>query len=149
MKRHILTIIFMGSFAALWITFATNLSAEEIAIIVNEDGPLTDISREDIKEIYLGNIKFVKGSAVIPAHHKEGSIKDAFLSSVVGMTSKEYRLYWTKKVFQEGGAVPSVQDSFPLIALFVRKNKGAIGYILQPELTDMKGVKVVATIQKP
>lgn len=149
MKKHILTIIFLSSFVALGTIFAANLSAEEIVIIVNEEGPLTQISEAEIKEIYLGNIKFMGGVAVAPIHYSEGPVKDVFLASIVKMNSKEYRLYWTKKIFQEGGHVPAVQNSFPLIALFVSKNKGAIGYMLRTELTDMKGIKVVATIQRP
>ena len=149
MKKHIPTIIFLSSFVALGTIFAANLSAEEIAIIVNEEGPLTQISEAEIKEIYLGNIKFMGGVAIAPLHYREGSVKDAFLSSIVKMNSREYRLYWTKKIFQEGGALPAVQNSFQLIVSFVSKNKGAIGYVLRTELTDMKGIKVVATIQRP
>ncbi len=149
MKKHIPTIIFLSSFVALGTIFAANLSAEEIAIIVNEEGPLTQISEAEIKEIYLGNIKFAGGAAVIPLHYSEGPVKDAFLFSLIKMNSREYRLHWTKKVFQEGGTVPVVQNSFHLIVSFVSKNKGAIGYVLRTELTDMKGIKIVATIQKP
>ena len=146
MKKHIPTIIFLSSFVALGTIFAANLSAEEIAIIVNEEGPLTQISEAEIKEIYLGNIKFMGGVAVAPLHYSEGPVKDVFLASIVKMNSKEYRLYWTKKIFQEGGHVPAVQNRFQLIALFVSKNKGAIGYLLRTELTDMKGIKIVATV---
>ena len=149
MKKHILTIIFLSSFVALGTIFAANLSAEEIAIIVNEEGPLTQISEAEIKEIYLGNIKFMGGVTVAPIHYSEGPVKDVFLASIVKMNSKKYRLYWTKKIFQEGGHVPAVQNSFQLIVSFVSKNKGAIGYVLRTELTDMKGIKVVATIQRP
>ena len=149
MKKHIPTIIFLSSFVALGTIFAANLSAEEIAIIVNEEGPLTQISEAEIKEIYLGNIKFMGGVAIAPLHYSEGLVKDAFLASIVKMNSKKYRLYWTKKIFQEGGHVPAVQNSFQLIVSFVSKNKGAIGYVLRTELTDMKGIKVVATIQRP
>jgi len=135
------------TFIAMFLS--SNLYAEEIAVIVNETGLLTEISEADIREIYMGNIKFVKDTAVMPIHYKEGPVKDKFLSSIIGMNSKAYRLYWTKKVFQEGGTVPFAQDSFQLIALFVSKNKGAIGYVLRSELVDMKGIKVVTTIQRP
>ena len=149
MKKHIPTIIFLSSFVALGTIFAANLYAEEIAIIVNEQGPLTQISEAEIREIYLGNMKFAGGTAIVAVHYREGSVKDAFLSSIVKMNSREYRLYWTKKIFQEGGALPALQNSFQLIVSFVSKNKGAIGYVLRTELTDMKGIKVVATIQRP
>ncbi|MBI3398722.1 MAG: hypothetical protein HY026_05770 [Deltaproteobacteria bacterium] len=130
------------------ILFPANLYAEEIAVIVNEAGPLTQISEADVREIYLGNIKFLGGAAIAPIHYSEGPVKDAFLASIVKMNSREYRLYWTKKVFQEGAPVPAVQNNFPLILLFVSKNKGAIGYTLRSEFADMKGIKIVATVNR-
>ena len=136
-------------FISAFLLFTSTLYAEEIAVIVNEKGPLINISTMEIKDIYLGNIKFIQGTAIIPIHYKEGVVKDAFLSSVVSMSSKQYRLYWTKKVFQEGGSMPAAQERSQLIALFVSKNIGAIGYVLQSGLADMKGIKVVTTIQRP
>jgi len=126
---------------------SANLYAGEIAVIVNETGPLTEISEADIREIYLGNIKFVKGMAVMPIHYKEGPVKDAFLSSMVGMNSKKYRLYWTKKVFQEGGSLPASQNSPQLITLLVRQNAGAIRYVTVSELDEVKGIKVITKIK--
>lgn len=139
MKKYILTIIFLF--------FAANLYAEEIAVIVNEQGPLTQITETEIREIYLGNMKFAGGAALMPIHYKEGPVKDKFLSSVIGMDSKKYRLYWTKKVFQEGGSLPASQNSPQLIMLLVRKNAGAIGYIPASELDEVKGIKVITKIK--
>ena len=133
----------------MFLLFAANLSAEEIVVIVNEAGPLTQASEAEVREIYLGNIKFAGGTAITPLHYREGPVKDAFLSSAVKMNSKEYRLYWTKKVFQEGGSVPIVRNSLRLIVTFVSENRGAIGYAVKSELTGVEGIKVVATIQKP
>ncbi|MBI5328931.1 MAG: hypothetical protein HZB80_11700 [Deltaproteobacteria bacterium] len=139
MKKYILTIIFL--------LFAANTYADDIAVIVNATGPLTEISEADIREIYLGNMKFAGGAAVMPIHYKEGPVKDKFLSSIIGMDSKKYRLYWTKKVFQEGGSLPVSQNSPQLIMLLVRKNAGAIGYITVSELDGVKGIKVITKIK--
>ncbi len=124
-----------------------NLYAGEIAVIVNETGPLTEISEADIREIYLGNIKFVKGMVVMPIHYKEGPVKDVFLSSIVGMDSKKYRLYWTKKVFQEGVSLPASQNSPSLIMLLVTKDAGAIGYVPISEMSGVKGIKIITKIK--
>lgn len=141
MKKFIFIITFL--------LFATNLFAEDIIVIVNELGPLIDISKAEIKDIYLGNIKIVKGVMVIPLHYSEGDTKDAFLTTIVGKTSKEYRLHWTKKLFQEGGAAPVSQKSFPLIVLSVRNIKGVIGYLPKSELGDVQGVRIITTINHP
>jgi len=126
--------------------FAANLYAGEIAVIVNESGPLTQISEADIREIYLGNIRFIKGVAVTPLHYREGSIKDTFLSSIIDMNSREYRVYWTKKIFQEGGSIPVSQNSFGMIILTVKKDMAVIGYVPISELKETEGIKIIKKI---
>ena len=138
MKKLIFTVIFMF--------FAANLYAGEIAVIVNESGPLTQISEADIREIYLGNIRFIKGVAVTPLHYREGSIKDTFLSSIIDMNSREYRIYWTKKIFQEGGSIPVSQNSFGMIILTVKKDMAVIGYVPISELKETEGIKIIKKI---
>lgn len=138
MKKLIFTVIFL--------LFAANLYAGEIAVIVNKAGPLTQISEVDIREIYLGNIRFIKGMAVTPIHYKESSIKDIFLSSIIDMNSREYRVYWTKKIFQEGGSIPVSQNSFEMIILSVKKNIAVIGYVPISELKETEGIKVIKKI---
>ncbi|HAG49858.1 MAG: hypothetical protein A2X87_07665 [Deltaproteobacteria bacterium GWC2_42_51] len=138
MKKLIFTVIFMF--------FAANLYAGEIAVIVNESGPLTQISEADIREIYLGNIRFIKGVAVTPLHYREGSIKDTFLSSIIDMNSREYRVYWTKKIFQEGGSIPVSQNSFGMIILTVKKDMAVIGYVPISELKETEGIKIIKKI---
>jgi ABC-type phosphate transport system substrate-binding protein len=141
LRKYILTIIFL--------LLAANLYADEIVVIVNEQGPLIQISEAEIREIYIGNIKFMGRAAVTPIHYSEGHVKDAFLASIVKMNSREYRLYWTKKVFQEGGSVPSTLSSFPSILSFVKNTPGAIGYAPASELTGIKGIKAIVTIRLP
>jgi len=138
MKKLIFTVIFMF--------FAANLYAGEIAVIVNESGPLTQISEADIREIYLGNIRFIKGVAVTPVHYTESSIKDTFLSLIIDMNSREYRIYWTKKIFQEGGSIPVSQNGFEMIILSVKKDIAVIGYVPMSELKETGGIKIIKKI---
>ncbi|MBI3752464.1 MAG: hypothetical protein HY266_00215 [Deltaproteobacteria bacterium] len=137
----------LASFIFLTLFPAANGYVGEIAVIVNAAGPLTEISEADIREIYLGNMKVAGGVAIVPIHYKEGPVKDKFLSSIIGMDSKSYRLYWTKKVFQEGGSLPVSQNNPQLIMLLVRKNAGAIGYVPASELDEVEGIKIITKIK--
>lgn len=139
MKKVILVIAFL--------LFAASLHAEEFAVIVNAAGPLKEISKADVREIYLGNMRFINGEAIMPVHYKEGPVKEAFLSSIVGMNSKEYRQYWIRKVFHEGISAPASQNSFQSILSSVRTTAGAIGYVSASELNEIKGVKIIATVK--
>lgn len=126
-----------------FVFLASGAYAGQMAVIVNESGPLTGVTDNEIKEIYLGNMRFAGGVPLSPMNYSEGAVKDAFLNSIIGMKSREYRLYWTKKVFQEGVQVPPAIDGFQAVITNVRKNVGAIGYVPLTALTDMSGIRIV------
>ncbi len=142
MKKILLTVILL--------LFAQELYAEELAVIVNESSPLTEITETDIRDIYLGHTRFLKGVKVVPINYREGPVKDAFLSSIVGMTSREYRRYWTRKSFSEGVTAPASQRSFKQIISSVKLVAGAIaiGYLPVSELGETAGIRVITRINK-
>jgi len=140
----------LGVYAiALWTTLLCpfDLFAEQIAIIVNQNGPLTHISKGDVREIYLGERRFVEGVRIVPIHCPEGPIKDSFLSSIIGQTSKAYKLHWTKKVFQEGLTLPEVKADPSEIVELVRKQQEAIGYVPRELVSEDQGVRIIDTIE--
>lgn len=104
-------------------------SETDFVMIVNADGPLLDANRAMIKSIYLGDKKFVGGITIKPVNFQEGALKDSFLDAILHMTSKEYKLYWVKKVFQESGKLPRSVSTIYGVVEFVKGDKGAIAYI--------------------
>lgn len=128
---------------------AGDLHAGELAIIVNKSGPLTGISMIEVRDIYLGNIRFVEGVKVFPLNHREGPLKEAFLDAVVGMSPKDYRRYWVAKSFQEGIVLPQSKTNFQEIMFSVALNPGAIGYLPLSELEDTSRLKIIATVDVP
>ncbi len=118
-------------------------SEEPIVVIVNETGPLTHISPTEVREIYLGEIKFVDGIRIVPVNSPEGPIKDSFLSRVVGKTSKAYKLHWIKKVFQEGLNIPSVKVNPHEIIEWISKEPGAIGYVPKNLVENAQNVRII------
>jgi ABC-type phosphate transport system substrate-binding protein len=135
-------------FIIIVLLLAQRLHAEEIAVIVNESGPLTGIAERDVRDIYLGHMRFLEGVKLEPLNYREGPVKDAFLHSIVGKTSREYRRYWTRKSFKEGLTAPYSQRNVNQIISSVRSITGAIGYIPATELHDMEGVTIITTIDK-
>ena len=80
--------------------------AQDFVIIVNPNGPLVEANVDTIRDIYLGEMRFVRDIRLKPVNITEGELKDTFLKRVVAMSSKEYRLHWVKKVFGEGLTIP-------------------------------------------
>jgi ABC-type phosphate transport system substrate-binding protein len=116
---------------------------ESIAIIVNETGPLTHISKAEVREIYLGEIRFVEGTRIIPINGPEGPLKESFLYAVIGQSSKDYKLHWSKKVFQEGLSLPPVKVYPTETIEWVKQKPGAIGYVPRELLNGQSGVRIL------
>jgi hypothetical protein len=108
--------------------FQSYAYAQEFIVIVNRDGPLVDAGKELIRKVYLGEKRFAGDTKLLPVNFPEGPLKDTFLKTVVGMSSKEYMHHWIKKVFQEGLTLPAIKS--PVDALkFVDMEKGAVAYL--------------------
>lgn len=119
--------------------------AEEVVIIVNSKGPLVNMSHGEIKGIYLGEKRFEAGVRIIPVELKDS--KDRFLTSFMNTTSKDYRILWTKKIFQDGIQPPASMTSAEEVVEIVRRESGAIGYINKKDLKDDSGIKIIKTIK--
>ncbi|MFZ3072737.1 MAG: hypothetical protein WA162_05815 [Thermodesulfobacteriota bacterium] len=113
----------------LLLLLAAPAYAKDFVIIVNSDGPLKNSGISDIKEIYLGEKRFSDSVKLVPINYVEGRLKNAFLKEVVGVDSKAYRLYWIKKVFQEGISIPPSMGSVSAIIEMVKTEKGAVAYV--------------------
>ena len=122
-------------------------AVESIAIIVNENGPLTHISKAEVREIYLGETRFVEGIRIIPIQGPEGPLKESFLTIVIGQPSKAYKLHWTKKVFQEGISLPPVKGHPAEIIEWVKEQPGAIGYVPRKLLDGQSGVRTLFILE--
>lgn len=128
--------------------FRVDLFAMDIAIIVNSSGPLMTATDADIKEIYLGEKMFEEEIKISPLLYPEGDIKEIFLREIVDMTPKEYKLYWTRKVFQEGLLVPKTIANPADIITAVRENRGGIGFLRKEMIKNLAGVKIIKVIHK-
>ena len=118
-----------GLVLLLFFFFHSYAYAQDFIVVVNKDGLLNDVNMDVIKKIYLGEKKFVDSTKIMPIHLKEGPAKDAFLKTVVGMSSKEYKHYSLQKLFQEGLQFHSIAIPVEIVE-FVSKEKGAVAYLL-------------------
>ena len=109
--------------------FGTNAFAEDFIIIVNRDGPLIRTDSDAVRDIYLGEKRFDGSTKLVPLNYPEGRLKQHFLAEVVGMSPKEYKHHWIRKIFQEGLAMPITIGGASEIIEYVAREKGAIAYL--------------------
>jgi hypothetical protein len=143
-RSLILTLLVLG----FLVCGSGNLHAEQVAVVVNKDGPLSHLSKAEIRGIYLGEIRFVGGMPVRPIQYPEGPVKDAFLYNVVGMSAKDYKLYWVKKLFQEGLKSPLVITDPAEILIAVRQDAWGIGYLPKELINEASDIQIIYIIQE-
>lgn len=136
------------------ITLFFNVSAfaENIAIIVNSESPVFAVKASaglnDVKEIYLGKVKYWKGAAIKPVNIKEKEVINKFLEKTCGMHLSEYQNYWVKAALETGLDAPKVLETAKEIISFVQREKTAIGYVLESQSTDVDGIKVLLVVSE-
>ena len=102
---------------------------EDLFVIANS---ATIIAAGDIKDVFTGEKQFAGSAKLIPVDNN--SAQETFLSTVLGMSVAHYHTLWTKKMFREGVAPPMLKTNDSEVISFVRKTKGAVGYVrIEPQ----------------
>ena len=143
-RRNILTtvplmlvaiILLSGSFVALSL-------AADVAIIANNSVGDTSLTKDAIKDIYVGKqAKWADGSKIQLSAQKDSDTHESFTKDYVGKSPSQFRMYWKKMVFTGKGKAPEAFESDADIAKYVAETEGAIGYILSG--AAVSGVKTI------
>lgn len=133
---------------ALLLGSAPSVWGREIAIIVSDNHPLTQLSMDELADIYLGQKEVVAGVYLKPIDQSNSQeIKTLFLGKALKRTPPVYQSYWTHRLFVEGGNLPVVKQNSQEVIEAVREKKGAIGYIWASEANGATRIRVILTIK--
>jgi len=140
-----LIIVLLSASAGLAGAPDTNLATgNSIAVIVNTDNPVDQLSLADLQRIVLGERR--SWSARIPVvlmmRNEASPERILLLQRVCHMTDAEYHQYWTGKIFR--GDVTSEPVSLPSVGTalnFVSSIKGGISFIDAASVRP--GIKVI------
>jgi ABC-type phosphate transport system substrate-binding protein len=107
-------------------------SGTRIAVIVNGENPVEQLSLADLQRILLGERR--SWSARIPVvlmmRNEESRERILLLQKVCHMTDAEYHQYWTGKIFRgDVTSEPVVLPSIGTALNFVSSIKGGISFI--------------------
>lgn len=110
----------------------------DIAVIINPQNKLAELSNQDLKKIFLGRMLLFPNSSreIHPVDLPvENPVFQHFYRQVVeleGVDLKRYRAYY---LFSGRGRLPAVADSPMAVIETVRQDEGAIGYIDERDVT--------------
>ena len=106
--------------------------AEPLAIVVNRNNPLTEISLADLRRVFRGQrSRWTNGRRVTLVMRDPGTPeRDAILRSVYGLDEAEYRRSFLQAVFSgQTSDAPKTLASSNGVVRFVYNVPGAIGYV--------------------
>lgn len=121
--------------------FAVRARAQAV-VIANPGVKSSEVSKNDLKDVFTGASTSLGGASVTPVLLKAGAAHDEFLSAYIGKNDTAFRAGWRSLVFSGQATMPKSLDGDAAVVEFVSHNAGAIGYIGKASPHD--GVKVLA-----
>jgi len=125
----------------IFIGVIVSLLAENFVVITHKDNPITTLNKSEIRSIYLKKRRFWDGTKLLalnlPPNHM---LRQNFEKSILQMSASNIEMYWLKQHYK-GHRPPYRLESIKSVVLFIKKVKGAIGYI--PESLVDSNVKVI------
>ena len=106
--------------------------AEPMAIVVNRNNPLSEISTADLRRLFRGQrTRWSNGRRVTLVMRDPGAPeREAILRSLYGLEEEEYRRSYLQAVFSgEASDAPKTLASTNGVLRFVYNVPGAIGYV--------------------
>jgi ABC-type phosphate transport system substrate-binding protein len=111
-------------------------STGPIAVIVNNNSPINDLSMKELKAAFQGyGLPNLKTQNIALAYVR-GEIEDSFNRRVLGVSSKKVKVYWLRRVFQGESDLRRICATVAEVKKFVGQNEASIGFIPASELDD-------------
>ena len=126
--------------------FIPLLHAQNMLVITNVSNSMEHVTKEELRKIYLKKRRFWKETRLNPLNlPSNNQYRQRFEKDILKMSAEKLDTYWMKQHYQ-GHRPPYRVESVKSMILFVKKVKGAIGYI--PESQLVKGVKIIYRFQE-
>jgi len=119
----------LAGFTTALMLFGFSSAFSQIAVVVNNNNPVSDLSLAEIKRIYMGKkTSFDDGRAIYIA--VDLIISDEFYKRALEMPAYKMRRHWVKMIFS--GALQVPPESFKYaedIKAYVSRHPGAIAFL--------------------
>ncbi len=113
------------------LTLAIGPAAGQVAIIVNKQVTVRDITKDELKSVYFGELQQWKdgGKIVLTERKDNDAIAMKFYDDFLGRNQRKVRKLWLRKVLRGEITPPESFNTDGGIIKFVAENKRAIGFV--------------------
>lgn len=128
---------------SLILYFSFVIEAQEYKVIVNKANPVTQLTKKQISNYFLKKYrKWPNKNNVIPVDlSSKSSIRAAFSKDIHKKSTAQVRAFWQQSIFAGKSTPPRELADDSAVISYVKKYKGAIGYVSLKANTN--GVKVI------
>jgi ABC-type phosphate transport system substrate-binding protein len=127
------------------VTLAQNpRGAGDVAVVVNADTPITDLSLAEVRKVFLGDRQYwnAKLPVVLLIRAPVARERDVVLRVIYQMTEAQFKQYWVAKIFRaEITAPPKIVYSNDMQYELLAAMPGSIAFVDARNIHP--GVKVV------
>jgi len=116
-----------------------------LVVLVNSRALAGNLSRQDIRNIYYGKVTVWPNNTPVVVYSRPASSSAGrkFYRAILGASASAFREHWSQLQLSGGGLAPVVVSSAESIVARVSSSPGAIGYVLEPEMTgEVSGVRL-------
>jgi hypothetical protein len=113
-------------------SWAQSQRESDVAVVVNEDTPVTDLSLSEVRKVFLGERQYwnAKLPVVLLVRAPVARERDVVLRVIYQMTEAQFKQYWVAKIFRaEVTAPPKIVYSNDLQYELVSAIPGAIAFV--------------------
>lgn len=137
--------IFIRTLFILNLLIASLYSTEQGVIVVSDNLDITNISKSDLEDIFLGRkTLWNNGKRIKIALSSQNAEKlNKFLVDNIGQNKRRFKKHWLKKVFSGYGIAPKIFNKNDKALAFAKKQDNSISYIIIENDTQLQGIKVI------
>jgi len=111
--------------------------AEEFALVVNKENPITALDQSTIKKIFLGKKTFWDdGHSIEVFLQGDKSLHKTFTSKVLNKSVRQFKIYWRRELYSGTGLPPQELADDQQIKAAIAATPRAISYINKDSLDD-------------
>jgi len=140
--------LLLAAVAAVWCVAAAPEPAprDTLVIVSNHVFPASKLTREEVRDIYLGRRMIEQYLRIRPIDQSDQAIRTAFLQAIVGLSKPAYIDHWNRLLFQQGGLPPLLKDSPDELVSELLKLDGSIGYLWEEDAEGRRDLKVLLVV---
>lgn len=131
--------------AASYIRQAWGEGDTPIVVVVNQNSPVAQLTRDEVAMLFLGKLKRVHDVDITPLDNKNAELRERFYQAIAEMNGIRIKAYWSRIVFSGQGRPPMVVSTVEA-ATKLDVDLGCMAYVQANQVTP--SMKIVFNVSQ-